>query len=158
VIDPGAMTETPTPLSPLARLTPAADGNYYHVVQSGDTLSFIASLYGVSPAQLIAWNGLSAGAIIYPDQQLLLQVTPPAPPTATPGPATAEPTSQPTATATTSPTATRPPAGPTAAPGDDGADEEGTPAVLMYGAVLAGAGVVLLVGVFLRWKPAAGES
>ena len=43
-------------------------------------------------ANLMSWNGLSDGSIIQPGQKLLLQVTPPATITPTPGPPTAAPT------------------------------------------------------------------
>jgi LysM repeat protein len=108
VITPGWITPSPTPrpLTPVEKLTPASDGNYYHVVQSGETLSWIAALYTVSLADLMAWNGLNNASIIRPDQKLLLRVTPPATQTYTPRPPTA------TATITKTPlphTATRTP-------------------------------------------------
>jgi LysM repeat protein len=83
LIDPGK--ETPSPLSAIAQLTPANDGNYYHIVESGEYLGWIANLYDVNLADLMAWNGLTPASIIQPGQQLLLRVTPPA--TATPIPA-----------------------------------------------------------------------
>jgi LysM repeat protein len=73
-----------TTLSAVERLTPASDGNYYHNVQSGEYLAWIADLYDVSLAELMAWNGLTSASIIRPGQQLLLRLTPPA--TATPIP------------------------------------------------------------------------
>lgn len=156
LIDPGDVT--PTPLSPLARLTPAEDGNYYHTVQSGETLSYIAALYGIAPAQLIAWNGLTADAVIFPDQLLLLQVTPPAPPTATPGPPTVTPTLPPTSTPTDVPPPTRTPAGVAAVSSQDPSQPSaGLPDGLMYGVVLALVGLVLLIGVFRRRKPSNEE-
>jgi LysM repeat protein len=109
LIDPGNVTPSPTPrpLTPVERLTPASDGNYYHIVQSGETLSGIASLYNIPLADLMAWNGLNNASIIRPEQQLLLQVTPPATITPTPGPPTATATVTPTSppsTATRTPT------------------------------------------------------
>ncbi len=85
VIRPSQVTPSPTPppLTPVEKLTRSSDGKYYHVVQSGESLSWIASLYGVTVADLMTWNGLSEGSIIHPDQKLLLQVTPPARETAT---------------------------------------------------------------------------
>jgi LysM repeat protein len=90
IIHPSNITPSPT-LLPIQLLTPASDGKYYHIVKSGQTLSWIASLYDISISDLMAWNGLSASSIIRPDQKLLLQVTPPAtitptlaPPTVTP--------------------------------------------------------------------------
>jgi LysM repeat protein len=90
LISPGK--STPTPLSPLERLTPASDGRYYHTVQSGETLLGIARLYEIPLADLMAWNGLSVSSIIRPDQKLLLLITPPATATPTPAPATTAPT------------------------------------------------------------------
>jgi LysM repeat protein len=109
LIDPGNITPSPTPrpLTPLEKLTPAADGNYYHIVHSGETLSWIAERYEVALADLMAWNGLNASSIIRPDQQLLLQVTPPA--TATPTLAPVTLTALPSRTATIARPATLPP-------------------------------------------------
>ena len=102
IIHPSNITPSPT-LQPLQLLTPASDGKYYHTVRSGETLSWIAHLYGVPASDLMAWNGLSASSIIRPNQRLLLQVTPPAtatptpmPPTVTPLPVTSTPTPLPT--------------------------------------------------------------
>ncbi|MGE5223007.1 MAG: LysM peptidoglycan-binding domain-containing protein [Omnitrophica WOR_2 bacterium] len=90
LISPGRVTPSPTPrpLKPVEKLTPASDGKYYHTVQSGESLSWIAGLYEVSVDELMAWNGLGNASIIHPEQKLVLQVTPPATPTPTPGPAT----------------------------------------------------------------------
>jgi len=124
IIVPSQITPSPTPrpLTPLEKLTPAADGNYYHIVKSGETLSWIAGLYGVSVNDLMLWNNLSTTSIIVPDQKLLLQVTPPPtitptslPPTATvtltrtPRPPTATPTLRPSATASVTTTPAPPP-------------------------------------------------
>ncbi len=87
IIDPGRITPSPT-LSNLQKLTPQADGRYYHTVQSGETLSWIADLYEVSLTDLMAWNGLNNASIIRPDQKLLLLVTPPATATLAPSPTT----------------------------------------------------------------------
>jgi LysM repeat protein len=86
LIDPGNVTPSPTPrpLSPIEQLTPSSDGNYYHVVKSGEFLAWIADLYDINLAELLAWNGLTSASIIQPGQQLLLRVTPPA--TVTPVP------------------------------------------------------------------------
>lgn len=87
LIDPGNVTPSPTPrpLTPIEQLTPASDGNYYHIVKSGEYLAWIAQLYDINVTDLIAWNGLTSGDIIQPGQQLLLRITPPA--TSTPIPA-----------------------------------------------------------------------
>jgi LysM repeat protein/uncharacterized protein YkwD len=90
IIHPSNITPSPT-LLPIQLLTPASDGKYYHIVKSGQTLSWIASLYNISINDLMAWNGLSASSIIRPDQKLLLQVTPPATVTPTLAPPTVTP-------------------------------------------------------------------
>ena len=98
MISPGNITPSPT-LSAIQRLTPEADGNYYHTVQSGETLSWIADLYDVPLADLMAWNGLDSTSVIRPEQKLLLLITPPATPTAsqtqTPSPTTIMPSPSP---------------------------------------------------------------
>lgn len=88
LISPGNVTPSPT-LSNIQKLTPATDGRYYHTVQSGETLSWIAGWYDVPLADLMSWNGLNNNSIIRPDQKLLLLVTPPATATFTPAPPTA---------------------------------------------------------------------
>jgi LysM repeat protein len=103
LIDPGNITPSPT-LSALQKLTPASDGKYYHTVRSGETLSWIASLYELPLQTLLAWNGLNNNSIIRPEQKLLLPVTPPA--TATPLPEPATPTATLRPTLTPSPLAT----------------------------------------------------
>lgn len=110
LIFPGNVTPSPTPrpLTSLEKLTPDSDGRYYHVVKSGETLSWIAGLYEVTVNELVTWNPLINPAIIRPDQKLLLQVTPPSTPTFTLGPPTATPTLQPTPIpATATPTRTQ---------------------------------------------------
>jgi len=98
IISRGWVTPSPTPrpLTPIEKLTPASDGKYYHIVQSGETLSWISGYYNIVLYDLMVWNGLNNSSIIKPGQKLILQVTPPATPTYTPGP--------PTATATVTPT------------------------------------------------------
>jgi LysM repeat protein len=95
LISPGNITPSPT-LSAIQKLTPETDGNYYHTVRSGETLSWIASLYAIPLADLMAWNGLNATSVIRPEQKLLLLVTPPATATFTPSPATITPSPSPT--------------------------------------------------------------
>ena len=96
VISPGNITPSPT-LSSIQKLTPEADGNYYHTVQSGETLFWIAGLYEISLSNLMAWNGLDAASVIRPGQKLILLVTPPVTataaqtPTFTPLPVTPSP-------------------------------------------------------------------
>ena len=99
VIFPGNITPSPT-LSAIQRLTPETGGKYYHTVQSGETLSWIAGLYDVPLADLMAWNGLDNTSVIRPEQKLLLLVTPPATPTAmqTPSPTAITPSPSPSMT------------------------------------------------------------
>lgn len=97
VVSPGKI------LSPLEQLTPNADGNYYHTVKSGETLSGIATAYGLTLETLLNWNGLNNTSIIFPGEKLLLPVTPPAPPTNTPAPETPPP-AEPAATLSPTPT------------------------------------------------------
>jgi LysM repeat protein len=99
LIDPGHVTPSPT-LSNIQKLTPETDGNYYHTVRSGETLSWIADLYEVPLTDLMAWNGLNNASIIRPEQKLLLRVTPPVTATATqtPNPPTATPSPSPSIT------------------------------------------------------------
>jgi LysM repeat protein len=97
VISPGNITPSPT-LSAIQKLTPEVDGNYYHTVRSGETLSWIASLYEVPLADLMAWNGLDNTSVIHPEQKLLLLVTPPATATLTPSPMTITPSPSPSIT------------------------------------------------------------
>ena len=104
VIDPGHITPSPT-LSNIQKLTPEADGNYYHTVQSGETLSWIAGWYNVALADLMSWNGLNNASVIRPEQKLLLMVTPPATATWTPSP-TLMTTPSPLPSITQSPTGT----------------------------------------------------
>jgi LysM repeat protein len=150
IIYPGNITPSPTPrpLTPVEKLTPASDGNYYHVVHTGETLSWIAGLYNVALSDLMAWNGLSANSIIRPDQQLLLQVTPPATETATPAPPTA--TEMPTVTRSPLPPTHLPTLTATAAAATAVADA-GSPAykmgwdLLIVGVVASAGGMALLV-------------
>lgn len=154
VIDPGHFTPSPTPrpLTPIEMLTPAADGNYYHVVKSGENLSWIASLYGITANELMAWNSLPS-ADIRPDQKLLLKVTPPATATFTPGPPTATPTITPTlrpltATATLHPTVT-PTLTPTRVPALKAALSGGLP---YFAGAIAAVGLIIY-GFYARKKP-----
>jgi len=97
LISPGNITPSPT-LSAIQKLTPEADGKFYHTVQGGETLSWIASLYDVLLSDLMSWNGLDNSSVIHPDQKLLLLVTPPATQTFTPAPPTTTPSPHPSIT------------------------------------------------------------
>ncbi|MGE5375693.1 MAG: LysM peptidoglycan-binding domain-containing protein, partial [Bacteroidota bacterium] len=105
VISPGNITPSPT-LRAIQKLTPEADGKYYHTVHSGETLSWIASLYEISLADLMAWNGLNAASVIRPEEKLVLLVAPPATPTFTPSLTSIVPTPSPSMTPPPQPTIT----------------------------------------------------
>lgn len=146
VINPGSSTPSPTPptLTPLEKLTPESDGKYYHITKEGENLTWIASLYQVDVNQLMAWNGLNGSTVIQPGFKLLLQVTPPATITPTPGPATETPTAtlvppSPTATPVLSVTATLSP--------DVQSFMGGRSDIAWF--VLGGLGVAILVLLFL---------
>ncbi|HAE85744.1 MAG TPA: hypothetical protein DCG78_04460 [Anaerolineaceae bacterium] len=117
LIYPGNVTPTPTPrpLTPIEMLTPAADGNYYHIVKEGQNFWRIADYYGIPLEDLLAWNNLTENYVPWPGEKLLLKVTPPATITPTPTPVTPTPTpsptlpSTPTATLLPSPTSTAAP-------------------------------------------------
>jgi LysM repeat protein len=104
-ISPGNITPSPT-LSNIQKLTPEADGNYYYIIQSGETLSGIADRYDIPLAELMAWNGLNTTSIIRPEQKLLLLVTPPVIATATAPPQPTAISPSPSPSLTPSPPAT----------------------------------------------------
>ena len=137
VISGGNITPSPT-LTLLQRLTPEADGKYYHVVQSGETLSWIAGLYEVPLADLLNWSGLNSASVIRPGQNLLLLVTPPATPTFTPSPTSIAPTPAPSAT----------PSPPTANPT---AIVEAEPPRKLNWSIIVGV-LTLLIGAALWWR------
>jgi LysM repeat protein len=133
VIAPGNITPSPT-LSNIQKLTPEADGNYYHTVQSGETLSGIANLYEVPLADLMNWNGLSAASVIIPNQKLLLRVTPPATATSTLAPATITPSPS---LSITSPSTTET-ANAEVIPAEESAGNAGLSLILGVGTILIG--------------------
>jgi len=140
VISPGNITPSPT-LSPIQKLTPDVDGNYYHTIKSGETLLWIAGLYEVPLSDLMNWNGLNNTSVIYADQKLILLITPPATPTLTPAPPTSTPSPFPSITqspptVTPSETATESPA-------------RGSNLGLIMGAII----IVIAIGVLLWWSP-----
>src|SRR5215208_3657051 len=140
VIDPGHVTPSPT-LSNVQKLTPEADGNYYHTVSSGETLSWIAGFYNVPLADLMAWNGLNNTSVIRPEQKLLLLVAPPATPTLTPSPITITSAPNLSGTATPSPTGT---------PIADNARETESPRGSGLGVIFVV--LIILIGGLLWWR------
>ncbi|RPJ24875.1 MAG: LysM peptidoglycan-binding domain-containing protein, partial [Chloroflexi bacterium] len=128
-------------LSAIQKLTPDADGNYYHTVRSGETLSWIADLYEVPLADLMTWNGLNNTSVIRPEQKLLLLVTPPATATATQTP------NPPTATPSSSPSMTQPP--PTGTP-SSAATRSSSPR--RFGLSLILGVTTIVIGGLLWWR------
>jgi LysM repeat protein/uncharacterized protein YkwD len=152
LISTGSLTPGPglNPQIPLAQLTPDIDGNYYHTIASGETLSGIADIYDVPLDSLMLWNGLNADSIIRPGEKLLLEVTPPTPvPTATlNSTATEAATPQPPA-ATQTPVET--PAAPISANPDSedtGPADGGQP--WLVGVGLGALGLILIFGMVVR--------
>jgi uncharacterized protein YkwD/LysM repeat protein len=106
----GTTVSIPTvqPVSALVISTPQADGSIMHTIQYGQTLSGIATAYGIPLDDLISLNKLNPTQIINSGQHLIVHPssTPAPTPTAT---ATALPpteTPQPTATLTPAPSET----------------------------------------------------
>lgn len=145
LISPGNITPSPT-LSAIQMLTPAADGNYYHTIRSGETLSWIAGLYDVSLGELMAWNGLNDTSVIRPDQKLLLRVSPPA-------------TATVARTQTSSPMPLTPSPSPSATPLSTGtplASETESPRGLSLNLIIGL--VMILIGGLLWWRSSRGSS
>lgn len=136
LISPGNITPSPT-LSSIQKLTPEADGQYYHTVQSGETLSWIAGLYEIQLSDLMAWNGMNAASVIRPDQKLLLLVTPPVTETLTPSPTIPAPSPSPSLTLPP-PTETPPP--------PDSASDSSPNLTLLFGLLAS------LIGGGLWWR------
>src|SRR5688572_3810019 len=139
VISPGNITPSPT-LSNIQKLTPEGDGNYYHTVSSGETLSWIAGFYNIPLADLMSWNGLNNTSVIRPEQKLLLLVTPPATPTLIPSPTTIMPTPGPSGTPTPSPAGT-----PTVT-------ETRTPSTRRFGLGVILVVITIVIGGSLWWR------
>ncbi len=136
-------TPTPLPLKPIQKLTPAADGKYYHEVKSGESLSYIAQLYEVSLQSLMDWNNMTGETILQPGRKLLLLVTPPATVTPTPAPATSTPTPTETPMPSLTPSQTVE-ASATPTPEPAGSGTAGSP--WMWGGLAVG---VVVVGYFV---------
>ncbi|WP_226532860.1 LysM peptidoglycan-binding domain-containing protein [Microbacterium paraoxydans] len=58
-----------------ARTVPAQSAPSSYVVQPGDTVSAIASRFGLRTVDVLSWNGLSWRSVIYPGQALTLQAS-----------------------------------------------------------------------------------
>lgn len=87
---PAVVAPPAAPAAPRATSTPYPDGSITYIVRSGDTLSTIALMYGVSVDQIRQLNAGSVdNDIIVPGQELVI-FPPTLAPTATPAPAVAE--------------------------------------------------------------------
>jgi len=141
LVTAGNLTPSAT-LHPLQMLTPAADGLYYHTIQSGETLLWIAGLYDVPVTDLMAWNGLSASSVIIAGRKLFLRVTPPL----TVTPTSAPPTLIPSATPPPTPT----PYTPTPEPMPEPAAKGGSASLLWVGLILL---LAIVTGIIMvRWR------
>lgn len=76
-----AAAPAPQPSAPAA---PAADAGGVYTVKSGDTLSAIAARHGVRLSEVLGWNGLNMGSIIYPGQKVRIGAGSAAPAPSTP--------------------------------------------------------------------------
>jgi LysM repeat protein len=131
---------------------PQADGSVKHIVQSGQTLVGIATVYGVPLAELLALNGLDMQSVIQPGERILVRLAQPsAQPTASPNAtvSAATPTSRLPASATPGRQATlqAPEAQQPAQTDAPAASSRLSPRLAVLGAIVlvAAAGVVLLV-------------
>lgn len=117
---PGGTPGTPAPtvmvLIPIQIATPKPDGSIIHVVQWGQFLINIAKAYEIQLKDLLAMNGLTENAVIFPGDKLLIRPrnTPGGTSEAT-GTGTPEATKRAGVLSTPSPTAKRPTQTPTAA-------------------------------------------
>lgn len=100
---PSPRSSVPAPTPPKASHTPlviqAAPAQY--TVESGDSISGIASKFGLATASVLALNGLGWSSLIFPGQVLLLTGAAASPDAATPGPAPAPAPPAPATTAYT---------------------------------------------------------
>ncbi|QCB98172.1 LysM peptidoglycan-binding domain-containing protein [Arthrobacter sp. PAMC25564] len=76
--------------APAAAPAAAAGGSVY-TVKSGDTLSAIAARNGVGLSEVLGWNGLNMGSIIYPGQKIKIGAGSAAPAPSAPAPAVPAP-------------------------------------------------------------------
>lgn len=70
----GTPAPTAIPIEPISIAAPRLDGTIVHVVQWGQFLENIANAYDVALKDLLALNGLSDQAVIYPGDKLLIMV------------------------------------------------------------------------------------
>jgi uncharacterized protein YkwD len=69
----GTPIPTQIPIEPISVATPGGDGAIFHVVQWGQFLENIAAAYEIALDDLLALNGLTTEAVIYPGDKLMIQ-------------------------------------------------------------------------------------
>jgi LysM repeat protein len=74
-----APAETAIAVVPFVTTTPNPDGSIVHVVQQGQTLIGIATVYGVQLIDLLERNGLTMDSIILPGDNILIKRADPTP-------------------------------------------------------------------------------
>ncbi|UCH60718.1 MAG: LysM peptidoglycan-binding domain-containing protein [Anaerolineales bacterium] len=162
-------TQSPLPTQevviPIQAATPAPDGSITHVVQPGQTLIGIATVYQIEFSELLRLNNLTTSSLIFPGDRLVIRPAEPTPTLATATPTTLS--STPTRVASTARATRTPRATPTSVQaqtitpqlGQNLPVEEATlPAenaswdpVLIFIAILTAAGAILiLAGIVLN--------
>lgn len=75
---PGSyMTIPDSRRAPVNAAAAESAGFYQYTVRSGDTLSGIGAMIGVSSREVASWNEMTTSAVIHPGQKLLLRGVPP---------------------------------------------------------------------------------
>ena len=59
-------------VTPVEKVDLNADGNYVHVVKTGQSLWSIAVAYGVTIKEILAWNNLSDSYVLWPGDKLTI--------------------------------------------------------------------------------------
>lgn len=106
----GANDEAAVPavvVIPVVVATPQADGSILHIIRSGQTLWTVAAVYKVPLEELLALNGLPENAVIYPGDEIIIQVASLATPTKIDSTTEAPPTLASTEVSPTQPNATQ---------------------------------------------------
>ena len=111
------VTADPEVVNPVVTVTPQLDGSLIHEVLDGQSLWSIATTYGITIADIIAWNNMAPTPVIFPGERLLVRQKPtetmtptvtltPVPATRTPTPTVTPKTPTATPTITMTPTIT----------------------------------------------------
>jgi LysM repeat protein len=70
---------TPLPVVPVVTSTPNPDGSIIHIVQQGQTLSGIATIYDIAIQDMLALNNLTLDAILLPGDKIVIKPAEPTP-------------------------------------------------------------------------------